>query len=42
MNVIADMLNQYDRVFVVYGHAHHTMQQEILKELMGDPAIIAN
>jgi len=36
VNVIADMLNQYDRVLVVYGHGHHTINQEILKELMGD------
>ena len=40
VNVIADMLNQYNRVLVVYGHGHHTMQQAILEELMGEPTVV--
>jgi hypothetical protein len=35
--VIAEMLNRYDRVLVVYGAGHHVQQGRVLEEMLGEP-----
>ncbi len=35
--VIADMLNRYDRVLVVYGAGHHVQQARVLEDMLGGP-----
>lgn len=39
LKTFADSLNQYDRVLVVYGGSHFSVQKDVLKEMMGDPVI---
>jgi hypothetical protein len=37
VNVIAEMLNRYDKVFVIYGGSHFLTQQLALEKMMGVP-----
>jgi hypothetical protein len=39
--VIAEMLNLYDRVLVVYGAGHHVQQAKVLDRMMGTPSFPA-
>jgi len=39
VEVIAEMLNKYDRVFVIYGAGHHVVEHKVLREMMGEPII---
>jgi len=36
-SVIADQLNQHERVLVVYGAGHHLVQEPVLAKLLGPP-----
>ncbi len=36
-DVIADMLNRFDRVLIVYGAGHHVQQAAVLREMVGPP-----
>ena len=40
VRTIADLLNQHDRVLVVYGAGHHVQQEKVLEAMMGNsPAV---
>jgi hypothetical protein len=43
VNTIADMLNKYDRVLVVYGLSHYRMQAKVLEKMFNSvPELILN
>ncbi len=36
-DVIAEMLNRYDRVLIVYGAGHHVQHSQVLRAMLGPP-----
>ncbi len=39
VRLIADLLNNHDRVLVVYGAGHHVQQEKVLEKMLGVPRI---
>ena len=39
VNLIADLLDNHDRVLVVYGSGHHVQQEKVLEKMLGTPRI---
>jgi len=37
VRTIAELLNRFDRVLVVYGAGHHVQQAEVLAAMIGEP-----
>lgn len=42
LQTIAEMLNQHDRVLVIYGSSHYRIQHEALKKVLGEPREVRN
>jgi hypothetical protein len=34
---IEEMMNKYDRVLIVYGGSHYLLQEDALKDALGEP-----